>query len=218
MDSDLALLHQKIDRLTEQIERQQRRQQELEDLQQDVIPIVNHMIKLSIDELAEIGSDFTLEDLFFLVKRLLRDTHLLLNMLDQLESTAALGQEISPLVKPVFNQSVEALNTLEQRGLFAFLRGLWYVADRVLTEFDEQDVRALGDNVVTILNTVRHMTQPEVLALANTTLEQLETPVEGKVSTWRLLRELNDPQVRLGLVRMLGVVKTFANTPETSAS
>ena len=43
----------------------------------DAIPVVNHMVKLSIDELAEIGTDFQLEDLTFLLKRVLRDTRLL---------------------------------------------------------------------------------------------------------------------------------------------
>ena len=58
MDNDLALLHQKIDYLTEQLEVQKQRQQELDALKNDLMPIANHMVKLSIDELAEIGSEY----------------------------------------------------------------------------------------------------------------------------------------------------------------
>ena len=65
MDNDLALLHQKLDYLTEQFETQRRRQDEINELVNDAVPVVNHMIKLSIDELAEIGTDFQLEDLTF---------------------------------------------------------------------------------------------------------------------------------------------------------
>ena len=71
---NLALLHQKLDHLTELLEAQRRHQEELDNLKQELIPIGNHMIKLSIAELAEVGDDFELEDLLLLLKRLLRDT------------------------------------------------------------------------------------------------------------------------------------------------
>lgn len=218
-NTDLALLHQKLDYLTEQIDAQRRAQEELEELKRDMIPIVNHMVKLSIDELAEVGNDFQLEDLFFLLKRLLRDTHLLTGMLGQLESMVELGHETGLLVKPVFDQAVAQLDQLEQKGYFAFLRGLNYLADRVVTEFDEQDVRELGDNIVTILLTVRRMTQPQALAFANSLIETaVEEQVDQEVSPWKLLRELGDPKVRRGMARMLNVVKSMADqVPPDSA-
>jgi len=216
-NKELALLHQKIDYLTEQFEAQRKRQQALEELQQDMVPIVNHAIKLSIDELAEIGTDFRVEDLLFLLKRLLRDTHLLLRMLDQLEALSALEDEVQLLGRQVFNQVVEALDRLEREGYFAFARGGWYVLEQIVAEFDEEDIRALGDTIVILLKTVRNMTQPDVMALANRAVDALRTNgAKGdKVSTWALIRELGDPQVRQGLARMLNLVKALADQPDT---
>ena len=56
MDKDLELLHQKLDYLTEQLEAQRQQQEGMNELMHDAVPVVNHMIKLSIDELAEIGT------------------------------------------------------------------------------------------------------------------------------------------------------------------
>ena len=81
---ELAHLHMKIDFISDQMEQQAKRAQAMDELKDDVIPIANHLIKLSINELAEIGNEFQSEDLRFLLKRLLRDTHLLLDMLDGL--------------------------------------------------------------------------------------------------------------------------------------
>ena len=39
--------------------------------------------------------------------------------------------------------------------------------DQVVTSFGEEDVKQLGDNVVLILNTVKSLTQPEMLNLVN---------------------------------------------------
>src|SRR5512139_1256540 len=85
-----AGLHKKLDEILNQMVAQRQHQDELSELRGDLAPIVNHMIKLSIDELAEVGNDFELEDLLYLVKRLLRDTQLLAGLLDRLESTVEL--------------------------------------------------------------------------------------------------------------------------------
>jgi hypothetical protein len=76
---------EKLGYLVQITEAQSRRQEELQELQRDLIPVANHMIKLSIDELAEIGTEFQAEDLWFLLKRFLRDTSLLVEGLNRLE-------------------------------------------------------------------------------------------------------------------------------------
>jgi len=219
MDQDLALLHEKIDYLTVQLEAQNKRQRDLEELQSDLIPIVNHMIKLSIDELAEIGQDFQLEDLFFLVKRLLRNTNGLLELLDRLESVMGLTDDVNRIGQEVFNVTVETLDRFEREGYFTFMQEAWKILERIVAEFNEEDVRALGDNIVTILTTARNMTQPEILSLANNAVEAIsaEATVEDAPSTLKLLREFSDPQVRMGLARMINVVKALADqqTPES---
>jgi len=244
MDSDLALLHQKIDNLTQIIQNQQqrlevlegngnghlhgkldylvdhmqeywRRQEGMEELKNDLIPIVNHAVKLSINELAEIGTDFELEDLLFLLKRVLRDTHMLVDLLNRLEGTVELVDDIQEIGNQAFHQAVITLDRLEREGYFAFARAGWRVFEKIVTEFSDEDVNALGDNIVTILRTVRNLTQPEIMALTNQTLEAVrETPVaEGDITMWNLMKDLSDPKVRKGMARLLNLLKVLADQP-----
>ena len=125
MDKDLALINEKVDQitvqiafLTEQAEIQQRRAREFDDLKADLIPIGNQLIHLTINELEEIGTDFELEDLLFLLKRVLRNTHLIMTMMDRFESLMGIADEVEILGKQVFSSAVEALDKLEQTGLF----------------------------------------------------------------------------------------------------
>ena len=125
MDKDIALINEKVDQLaqqigylTEQAEAQQRRAREFDELKADLIPIGNQLIHLTINELEEIGSDFELEDLFYLLKRVLRNTHLILSMMDRFESLMGIADEVELLGKQVFSSAVETLDQLEQTGLF----------------------------------------------------------------------------------------------------
>ncbi|MDH5508325.1 MAG: DUF1641 domain-containing protein [Anaerolineae bacterium] len=216
MSNDIAALNKKIDHLTELFEEQNRRQQSIDELKQDLLPIANHMVKLSINELDDIGNEFQLEDLLFLFKRVLRDTHMLIDMMDKLEGIYGMSQEIELLGKQVFSATANKLDEMERAGFFSFAQQGWQMIERIVTEFDEDDVQALGDNIVTILMTVRNMTQPDILALANNAVDAIrdEPNDNGNLSTWALLRELSDPSVRKGMARMLNMLKTLADQPK----
>lgn len=213
--TDIESIHKKLDYLTEYVEAQHKRQQEFDELKQDVIPIANHMVKLSIDELAEIGTEFQVEDLFYLLKRLLRNTGMLLRLVDMLEAGMDLTEELKPIGLQAFSDMVETLDRLEREGYFNFMREGWGIIERIVHEFNEDDVRALGDNVVAILTTVRSMTQPEILSLADQAISAIQPSAaeEENVSTLALLRELSDPKVRRGMSRMLNLLKALADQP-----
>jgi uncharacterized protein YjgD (DUF1641 family) len=209
-------LHAKLDEILEHVAGQRQRQQEWQELQNDVVPIANHLIKLSIDELAEIGTEFQLEDLFFLVKRVLRDTQLLTDLVGRLEATVELADEIQTVGNQAFHQAIVALDRMERQGYFTFARGSWRIVEKIVDEFGEEDINALGDNIVLILNTIKEMTQPEIMSFVHNTLlvaeDELDKPVD--ISYTGILRQMRDPAVRRGLaltMRVLHVVGSQAN-------
>ena len=189
MDKDLALLHQKIDYLTEQLEAQRQQQEGMNELMHDAVPIVNHMIKLSINELAEIGTDFQLEDLTFLLKRVLRDTRMLVGLLDQVEAVAELAEEGQVMGKRIFHQVTMELDRLEREGYFGFLRAGAKVAERAVSEFDAEELEASGNRMI----------------------DALKQDAPKKVSLFALLRVMGDPKVRRGLYRSLNLLKAIGD-------
>ncbi len=182
MDKELALLHEKVDLLTSQMkvltdqaEIQQRRNQDFDELKGDLIPIGNQLIQISIDELAEIGTEFELEDLLYLLKRVLRNTQLILAMMDRFEALMGIADEVELLGKQVFSTTVETLDRLEQEGFFSIFEDL----TRALQAFNAP-----------------------------------RDPNESPPSTFVLLKEINRPEVRSGLSRLLQVVKALGDTPQ----
>ena len=105
------------------------------------------------------------------------------------------------------------LASLDERGYFDIGRSGLGVIDRVVTSFTEEDVEALGDNIVLILQTVREMTQPEVMQMLQRTFttvqnEELVEPTEPP-GTLALLREMRQPEVRRGLSKALHMLRSL---------
>jgi uncharacterized protein YjgD (DUF1641 family) len=218
MDTTLFELNQKIDLLTAQVayladqaQIAERQRQDRAELIRDLTPIGQEAFRLTIEQLEEVQEYVDLGDLLRFLKRLMRNGRNFDKLLDQMESLMDLADTMGPLADEAFTKSVDSLAELERKGYFTFARGSARIVDNVVTSFTEEDVNRLGDNVVLILNTIKEMTQPEVMNFIRNTLlvaeREIEKPVE--ISYTALLRQMRDPSVRRGLaltMRVLHVV------------
>jgi uncharacterized protein YjgD (DUF1641 family) len=218
METSLQELNQKIDALTtqvaylsEQAQIAERQRQERNELMRDLTPIADQAFNLAIEQLEEVQEYIDLSDLLRLFKRLLRNGRNLEKMLDQLESLADLIETVSPLADDAFGKAVDVLAGMEAKGYFAFAQGGMKLLDNVVTSFSEEDVNRLGDNIVLILNTVKDMTQPEIIGFVRNTLlvaeKEIEKPVD--ISYLGLVRQMRDPAVRRGLALTLRVMQVI---------
>jgi hypothetical protein len=136
----------------------------------------------------------------------------------ELEPLRDLAAEVGVLSGPAMASLTAHVTEWDARGYLGFARSGGRVVDRIVTSFDEDDVEALGDNVVLMLETLRDLTQPEILRLLRQTagsVGHLDAAGDGAPpSVLRLLKELRDPEVRRGLGRMLDLVRTVGtDTP-----
>ena len=131
----------------------------------------------------------------------------------ELEPLRDLAAEVGVLAGPLVDSTTQHVAAWEERGYLGFARSSARIADRIVTSFDEDDVEALGDNVVLMLETLRDLTQPEILRLLRQTAGSVGhldgAATEESPSTFALVRQLRDPEVRRGLARMLDLLRTF---------
>jgi uncharacterized protein YjgD (DUF1641 family) len=127
------------------------------------------------------------------------------------EQLTELLTEVNALARPAMDLAMSRFAEYDRLGYFTFAQESAGILDRIVTSFSPEDVRALGDNVVTILQTVREMTQPEVMNLVRRTAETAQEADLGfsdAPSTFALLRQMRDPEVRRGLARVLAMLQT----------
>ncbi len=221
-DDRTAELERKVDALTEQVaflveeaRAARNRREGWEELQATVMPIGAKVLDDVAAELDDAG--ITGDQVVSLLRRLAANVDTMDAAVAQLESVAQLVEVLSPISAQAMDLATDGLQTLEERGYFSFAKAGLEVVDRVVTGFTEEDVEALGDNVVLILNTVKEMTQPEIMAVIYRMLErihqqqeQLATEPEEPPSLWELLKLMRDPEVRRGLRRALSTLKAVS--------
>jgi uncharacterized protein YjgD (DUF1641 family) len=122
--------------------------------------------------------------------------------------------DVSPITAEVMGRLTTTLQDVDVAAYREFAAGTATVLDRVVTSFGHDDLEALGDNVVLILETVKEMTQPEIMSMLQRTAhlvgEQSDEPAVPP-SMLAILRELRDPTVRRGLARMLNLLRSVGD-------
>jgi uncharacterized protein YjgD (DUF1641 family) len=127
----------------------------------------------------------------------------------RMESFDDLKEDLVPIAHGALKIANNKLHELEQEGALDFAAESVLVAKKIATHFSREDVRLLGDNVVKILETVRSLTQPGVLHVADRAAIALqEGPEDGGVGIFKAMR---DPEIRRGMALLFAVLRELGS-------
>ena len=206
-------INNKLDVILEEIELQRQHRREMDDLKDDLQRVGKDIYQTAVTELEEVSDHIQTGDILHLGKKLLRNTNNLNKAFDQLESVRDFIEDVSPLARESMLDFMKKLDEYDRKGYFQFIKELQGITDNVVTSFSAEDVKLLGDNIVTILNTIKNLTQPEMLQAINNALavyKNIDFDIEEKVSLFSLFRELNSSEAKRGLAVGIHFLKNLA--------
>ncbi|MCK5571130.1 MAG: DUF1641 domain-containing protein [Bacteroidetes bacterium] len=209
-------INQKLDVILEEIELQRRHRREMEDLKEDLTRVGKDVYQTALVELDDVHDYMNTGDVLALGKKLLRNVNTISQTIEQLESIRDFLIDFAPISRELTVDLMNRLDELDRKGYFTFVKELSGVADTIVTSFTPEDVKNLGDNVVTILSTVKSLTQPDMLQTINNAIgvyKKLDVQVPENVSLLSLLKEINTPEMKRGLAFAITFLKSVANQP-----
>ena len=221
----LDALEAKIDLLADQMAvlatdaaDRRRRRDAFDELTGDLASVSEDAMAMATRELDSLSQTADLADTLRLLRRLVEVAPTLERALVGLSTVADLVDEAAPLGTDMMALMTERLDTADQKGYFRFASATLGVADRVVTNFDEHDVEQLGDNVVAMLEALREVTQPEMLAFLARMIDAVKAeqraveaePAEAP-SLLSLARQVRDPDVRRGMARALHTLRAVSS-------
>ena len=205
--SQVDRLSAQMDFITAELLAQREARERWSELVETLVPVTRGAMDVATREMQELSQDVTIDDVTRFARTLARSLPQIEALMAQLDSLSELTETVTSLSGAGVAKLTDTLQAADEKGYFAFAREGSKIADRVVTEYTEEDVRALGDNVVTILNAVKEMTQPEVMGLVQRSVVQVQEPMDPP-SMFALLKSMRDPQTRRGLARVMAMLHT----------
>ena len=206
-------INRKLDIVLDEIVAQRETRKSIEDLTADLTIIGQDMFASTVTELDNAGVEVDGEAVKVLILKLIRNVDTLTELFEMLESGKDLLSDLTPIIQQVGLDGMHLMNDVEQKGYFNFLRESMKIMDNIVTHFSVEDLQSLADNIVTILETVKNLTQPEMLKTINNTLtvyKSIQINNIEEYSIFKALREMNSKEMKKGIGFMITFLKNIS--------
>ena len=224
LERKIDVMSAQMDVLVAEMREQRLRRDQWDELRSDLAPIAGEAMTLASNELESIQDFVRPEDVLRLFRQILRNTRNIEETITRYESLMDFLDDAGPLTSEAVAKVLTTLEDFEQRGYFEFAGAGLGIVETIVATYSKEDVEALGDNIVQMLDIIKNLTQPEMLAVAKRMLDAIQRqqaaselePAEppGLIS---LATQMRDPEVRRGLARALNTFKVVSAS-ETEAA
>jgi uncharacterized protein YjgD (DUF1641 family) len=201
---------ERLDRLEQQVTPIADSARSLGELRDEMAPRLNEAVHFMIAELAEVESDFQLEDLLFLTKKLMRNVNNLSFSLDQMKNIIDFALTAEPLMKSTVPQLILFLEGLEQKGVFRLFSLLLDITKKVSETYSTEELAQIGDGLVSLLGVLKKVTTPESIAFIEKAAEipsRVDLSQAKKVGPFGMLGAMGNSEVKEGLGIVIELTK-----------
>lgn len=207
-------INRKLDLILDEIAIQRQNREAVNDLVDDLAVVGKDAFKNMVNELDSTGIELDSEALRCLILRLIRNIHSLGMVLETLESITDLLKDLSPVIKQIGLDGVQKFHEIEQKGYVEIANQVGKSMDTILSRYSIDEIKNLSDNLVGIFDTLSAIGDPKVLNKINSTvvaLKEIDTENIEEYSIWRLMRQLNKPEVRKSIGFIMALLQNISN-------
>lgn len=208
LEEQIREVNRKLDLILEDASTQRQHREALDDLIDDVSVISKDVFKQTVIQLDDAGIELDGEAVRDLGLRLLRNINNMGMVLEILESLSDLAKDVTPVVKQIGLDGVQKFHEFEQKGYFEILNQLARTFDSIISRYSKEDLGRLSENLIPVLDTLISIADPKLLGKINSAtraLKEINPENIEEVSVWRLMRQLNKPEIR----KSIGFIMVF---------
>jgi len=212
-------INRKLDLIIEETSVQRQNREAVNDFVDDAAIIGKDAFKQMVTQLDDAGIELDSEALRCLILRLVRNIKSMGMVLEILESFTDLAKDLTPIVKQIGLDGVQKFHELEQKGYFEILNQLGKTMDTLLSRYSEEDLQRLSVNLIPVADTLVNIADPNLLNKINAATKALKdiNPEDiEEYSVWRLIRQMNKPEVRKSFGFIMAFLQNISKTEKNS--
>jgi len=214
MQKQIDEMNQKLDLVLEHVNEQRLKSNSVEDLISDVSIVARDVYDTTVEELTNQQLVLDLEDVKRLGIKLMKNIKNFNMIMDMFESFSDLTKDLAPIANEVMIDSINKLNEFENKGYIDFIKESTKIVQTIMDNFTKEDIKNLSENVVTILETVKNISQPEVLKTVDNALtvyKNIDFENIPEMSMWKIVREINTPEMKKGMGFIITFLKNISS-------
>ena len=195
-------INQKLDLVLHYVNQQRLKSEAIEDLVTDVSIIGRDVFHDVVNELDNQNIELDIDEIKILIFKLIKNVGNFVTVLSAFESLNDFLKDAGPVANEVMIDVIKKMHEFEKKGYFEFIKELMNVFDNIITNYSGEDVRLLSANIVTIMDTIKNMTQPEMLSAMNNAVniyKNLNPDDVEEYSMWKAFREMRTPEMKRGI-------------------
>ena len=195
-------INQKLDLVLHYVNQQRLKSEVIEDLVTDVSIIGRDIFHDAVNELDNQNIELNIDEIKILIFKLIKNAGNFVSVLSVFESLNDFLKDAGPVVNEVMIDVIKKMHEFEKKGYFEFIKELIHMFDNIITNYSGEDIRLLSDNIVTIMDTIKNMTQPEILGAMNNAVniyKNLNPDDVEEYSMWKAFKEMRTPEMKRGI-------------------
>ncbi len=159
------LILERLDRLERRIAPLTESARSIGELREDLAPRVNEAVQAMIMQLADVESDFQLEDLIFLIKKVMRNVNNFSFALEQFKNLIDFAMTAEPLLKSTVPQMIFFLDEMEQKRVFKMARMAVETLEKIGETYTDEDLEQISEGAVKLMGIAKKLTAPQAVDL-----------------------------------------------------
>lgn len=214
VEQQIQLLNEKMDRVLDHVQEQRLRTQVIEDLVADLSIVGKDVYDSAVAELDKQSVELDPSQITNLGAKVLKNLPNFAVALDSFESIMDLMKDAGPIVNETIIDLTHKLHEMEQKGYFEFFSQTAGIMDNIITHFPPADVKLLADNVVPILETVKSLTQPEMMTAMKNAIQVFNSIEQDNIPSYgiaKLVREMGKPEMKRAIGFAVVFLKNLSN-------
>lgn len=184
IQEQITAINKKLDVIIENVELQQRKREEMDDLLKDINLVGKDAFQQSVILLDKAQVELDSGVISGLLIKVLQNIGTFYEMMEMMESARDFMKDVSPILHQVGLDAVNKMNELEQKGIFDSLGGI-----------------------------MRNLADPELLAAMNSMTRALATvKTDEKTddkSLWQIFMQLRSPEIRRSISYSLRLLQAM---------
>jgi uncharacterized protein YjgD (DUF1641 family) len=208
-------INHKLDMVLEHIEQQRIKREEIDDLIDDLSIVGKDAFQHTVVALDKAGVELDSDALSLLAIKIVKNIGNFNELLDTIESVNDFIKDATPIFRQIGLDAINKVAEFEEKGYLEYFYAAKDLFGKISENYSPDDIRKLSENVDLIFSVIRNITKTEFLQnLEYITKVISETKIDDSLdnkSIFKLMKELNSPEIRKSLSYVLRITKQISN-------